>query len=137
MRGGSRAITLALAALLSACNAIVGIDSPEPFDQDGAAPTLDSGHLTDGGIHDANSPTDGTVADGTMPPMDGSPVDVGADVPPPPPGKPGMDLTAGGTYGKSGQYSLVAAVGESPGGNTVGKTSKYTLKAGVIAVTQP
>jgi hypothetical protein len=120
---------------LVACNAIVGIESPEPFDQDGAPSTVDGGRAIDGSARDGmpNPMMDGGGMDVVTPP----PLDAGADVPPPPPGKPGMDLTTGGTYGKTTKYSLVAAVGESPGGNTVGKSSKYTLKAGVIAVTQP
>ena len=56
--------------------------------------------------------------------------------PPPVPGKPGYDTVTGGSWSKSTNFSLVGAIGESPGGNTVGKSANYTLNGGVIAVTQ-
>jgi hypothetical protein len=128
---------LSLSALVG-CNAIVGIDSPEPFDVDGAVPPLVDGApmmQMDGG---STPPHDSGGADvAPPPPVDADMPEVGVDAQPPPTGKPGLDFTAGGVFGKSSHHSMVAALGESPGGNLIGKTSRFTLQAGVIAVTQP
>jgi hypothetical protein len=63
--------------------------------------------------------------------------EAGAPPPPPPvPGKPGLDLTAGGNVSKSTSFKLVGAVGEAPGNNVVAKSTSYTLKGGVVAATQ-
>lgn len=141
MGWGSRttALFLGVSALaLVACNAIVGIDSPEPADQNGVQPGTDGGMPGVDGSKDGMPPKND---DGGDAPYDGNTQDAGSEEAPPPPppvaGKPGMDITAAGTYGKSSKYALVAAVGESPGGNSVGKSSKFTLQAGVVAVTQP
>ena len=55
--------------------------------------------------------------------------------PPPPPaiGRPGMDLTAGGNVSTSSLYTLIATVGEAPGGNVVSTSSMYTLQGGLVA----
>jgi hypothetical protein len=57
----------------------------------------------------------------------------GLDLVRPRPGKPGLDLTAGGSVSTSPKYRLVGALGESPGGNVVGKSAAYTLYGGVVA----
>jgi hypothetical protein len=49
------------------------------------------------------------------------------------PGKPGLDLTAGGNVSTSPKYRLVGALGESPGGNVVGRSASYTLYGGLVA----
>jgi hypothetical protein len=49
------------------------------------------------------------------------------------PGKPGLDLTAGGSVSTSPRYKLVGVLGESPGGNVVGRSASYTLYGGVVA----
>jgi hypothetical protein len=128
------------ACALLACNAIVGIDDPSlAAGEDGGPP------LVDGALPMADGqapPRDGGVLHDGAVPMPGVDADIAdtwvADtwVKPPPPGKPGLDITAGGTWGKSAHFALVAAAGESPGGNRVGTSTSYTLKAGVIAVGQ-
>jgi hypothetical protein len=126
---------------LCACNAIVGIDSPEAFDQDGAVPSPDGGGhpmMGDAGTRDGSLPPpppgDGGGEDVAQP--EDAPQDHGIDAPPPSNGKAGQDVTAGGTWGKSTNYKMVAAAGESPGGNNVGSSTHYVLKAGVIVFGQ-
>lgn len=80
-----------------------------------------------------------TPADASPDVIDGGGTADGGDggrPPPPVPGKPGFDLTAGGNISKSTGYKLFGAVGEGPGSNVIGKSPKYTLKGGVVAVTQ-
>ena len=145
MVGAGYAVLLALGAL-AACNEIAGIGVPILETADGSAP----GPGTDGAPpeSDANGiqpGPDSTPGDDGGPGIDANVADTNVpdtnlpdtSTPPPPPSKPGYDLTAGGTYGKSASFTLIATVGESPGGNNVGKSSHFTLKAGVIAVTQP
>lgn len=114
----------------------------------GAGPAGDSGTI-DVGIAgssggDASVPQ-GDAGDASLLPTEGaapgdsalgndSPADA---TPTPPPGKPGFDITAGGNTSTSTNYILIAAVGESPGGNIIiGTSPSYTLKGGVIAGTQ-
>jgi hypothetical protein len=147
--GTSGLLQLSVCALV-ACNAIAGIGVPILETSDGSSP----GTNADGGPQEM----DGS---GTQPGPDATPSDDGGDgggpgidvevpdtnvpdtnvpdtyTPPPPAAKPGYDITAGGTYGKSARFTLIATVGESPGGNNVGKSSHFVLKAGVIPVTQP
>jgi hypothetical protein len=143
---GLRGLLRLFACALVACNAIAGIGEPILETSDGSSPGTGA---------DAAPPA--TDANGVQPGPDATPSDdagPGADgnvadtevpdtnvpdtfTPPPPAAKPGYDLTAGGTYGKSASFRLIATVGEAPGGNNVGKSSHFVLKAGVIAVTQP
>ncbi len=133
------------------CDQLAGIGEPILKTDGGApsAPSEDGGSLVeDGGSErvDATLPGDGSQAptEAGPAPADGNVADrtsLDANLPdtftpPPPAGKPGFDLVVAGTYGKSASFTLIATVGESPGGNGVGSSSHYVLKAGVIAVTQ-
>ena len=150
-RRASRSTLVArLAALgLVACNAIAGIGEPI-LETDGGA----DGGAGDGAALDGNGQVDGAQPDAGNQNPDTGMADAPDDTntpdtnvpdanvpdsltPPPPASKPGFDMVTAGTYGKSAHYSLIATVGESPGGNNVGKSSNFVLKAGVIAVTQP
>jgi hypothetical protein len=100
----------------------------------------DSGPTVDGNLP---PPTDASSHPDTNPPppvdagTDGGQTDAAEAGPPPTPGKAGLDLTTGGTYSKSAKFSMWAAVGESPGGNTVSKSASFKLQGGVVAGTQP
>jgi predicted small secreted protein len=127
------------ALALVACNALAGIGEPILETPDGSGEG-DAGPLSDAnGMHqgeDSGTPPDGSGEDAA----DTSVPDTNVPdtfTPPPPAAKPGFDLTAGGTYGTSASYALIAVVGEGPGGNNVGSSQNYVLKAGVIATTQP
>ncbi len=154
---GAAGLLRLCACALVACNAIAGIGVPILETSDGSA----TGLAPDGGtpVTDANGvqPVDSNTGEDAGPSGDVNVPDTAIDedtgpgrdvnipdangpdtfTPPPPPSKPGFDLTAGGTYGKSASFSLIAVVGESPGGDNVGTSANFTLKAGVIAVTQP
>jgi hypothetical protein len=74
--------------------------------------------------------------------MDGGTADrdatSGALTSPPPaaPGKPGLDITAGGNVSTSSHYRLFGMVGEAPGGNVVSRSTAYALHGGVVATAQ-
>ncbi len=55
----------------------------------------------------------------------------------PKPGKPGYGSISAGSYMVSPGYRLVAAIGDSPGGNVTGTSTSYRLAGGVIGTTQP
>ncbi len=117
---------------------------PESDDSGADAGTVSDGGNTDAGGSDGNLP-DTNVPDVNVPDVnvhdvnipDTNAPDTNVPINPPPlASKPGLDITAGGTYSASASYSLIGAVGESPGGNNVSKSQHYALKAGVIAATQ-
>ena len=141
-----------------ACNELAGIGVPtlESPGADAAAPppVLDAapfgGEDADANANGGKTPTEedaggalaadgGTGTDVGVVPLDATKDTNVPDTftPPPPAGKPGFDAVVGGTYGKSASFTLIATIGESPGGNNVGKSPSFVLKGGVIAVTQP
>jgi hypothetical protein len=138
--GPAALLRLSVVALI-ACNAIAGIGAPILETSDAStgdsgtldsAPPGDEGNRPDGGDNDGIAPE--TSQPDTNAPDTNAP---DTSVPPPLAAKPGFDISAGGTYGVSASYRLIAVVGESPGGNNVGTSKNYVLKAGVIATTQP
>jgi hypothetical protein len=48
------------------------------------------------------------------------------------PSRPRVDLVAGGGVSRSPKYTLVGALGESPGGNAPGQSTSYSLYGGVV-----
>jgi hypothetical protein len=116
----------------SGCSAIlgdfqIGDDGGPSGDDGGMDVTLD--HKGGEGGGDGNGGDVVTDSSGD----DGGDAEAG---PPPVPGKPGYDTVTGGSFSKSTNYSMVGAVGESPGSNTIGKSANYVLQGGVIAVSQ-
>jgi hypothetical protein len=63
--------------------------------------------------------------------------DAGIDAEPPKPGTPGVAVLTGGTLIKSTSYSIIATVGEGPGGNAVISSPNYKVHTGIIGTTQP
>lgn len=131
---------LPLVLATGGCTGLLGDFGSGPAGDSG---TIDAGIAGDGGGDSSMTPVD--AGDGSpllneaAPPNDSALGDDSpADAPrPPPPGKPGFDLTAGGNTSTSTNYILIGAIGESPGGNIITGTSpSYTLKGGVIAGTQ-
>jgi hypothetical protein len=139
MRVGFNGALAALAASIlllasAGCTGVLGDftigDGGSTTDGPGAdvVGAMDSGHgdaKADGGTTD--SPADA--------PLDAL-VDAPIDAPPPVPGKPGLDITAGGNWSKSTSYKLIGAVGESPGNNALSTSTSYKLHGGVVAITQ-
>ncbi len=142
---------LAVLAAGTGCESILGFKafSERPSDEaDGSMEGLvappgsdaaaDTSISTDAA--DAASGDDSTADAGADAAGDSSDADLGPEIAPPPPppaaGKAGQDITAGGHFSKTNMYTLIATVGEAPGGNVVSRTSMYTLKAGVVAATQ-
>jgi len=62
--------------------------------------------------------------------------DMGEMQPPPPPGRPGLDSTAGGMWMQSTNFRLFAATGETPGYNGLYTSPSFRLRTGVISTTQ-
>lgn len=48
------------------------------------------------------------------------------------PSKSRVELVAGGGMSRSAKYTLIGALGESPGGNVLGKSASYSLYGGVV-----
>jgi hypothetical protein len=130
---------IACAALVCGCSAILGDFSNGYLDgggEDSGPGEGDSGMtMTGDGQVQVDGSTDAT-ADTSVPSEDSGydapidsyqpPVDAG------PPGMPGTALTGGGIYAKSAHYSVITALGESPGGNLSASSANYQLQSGVI-----
>jgi hypothetical protein len=157
MWGWARGCLVVAAALaLAGCGDILGFAPFTSSTGDGGivnpGKPLDSGNTSGtesgtpnpgmtGADADDGAPTDEDAGDASADAAEeeAAPPPLPEAAPPPPlptPGKPGFDLTAGGSYSTNGQYTLVGAVGEAPGGNNVSSSADYTLQGGVIAVTQ-
>jgi hypothetical protein len=82
----------------------------------------------------AASPAEGVMDGGTA---EGDATS-GALMSPPPaaPGKPGLDITAGGNVSTRSHYRLFGMVGEAPGGNVVSSSKAYVLHGGVVATAE-
>jgi len=129
---------LALALATGGCTGLLGdfgagppgdsgitsdVGTPGSSGGDIGGPPIDGG---DAARSDA-TPPDGASGDGSQ--TDGPP--------PPPPGKPGFDITSGGNASTSTNYTLIGAVAEAPGANIIiGTSPSYKLRGGVIAGTQ-
>jgi hypothetical protein len=151
MSGERVAVLAACCFVLGGCGNILGfssfstesdsgagtktLDSSTPGTTKDAAQGSETGVIVSG---DGSEPEDGGVDDANPVEEDAMPPAPEAAPPPPlpPPGKPGLDLTAGGNFSSTANYSLIGAVGESPGGNLVSSSTQYTLQGGVIAGTQ-
>lgn len=140
---------LAVLAGATGCESIFGFKtfSDRPSEADASADGSVSPPASDAAVETSTSPgtpetglADDGAADAGPDGEDASDAEFLPEIAPPPPppavGKPGMDVTAGGNVSKTSRYTLIATVGEAPGGNVVSKSSMYTLKAGVVAATQ-
>jgi hypothetical protein len=61
----------------------------------------------------------------------------GGVVAPPDPGRPGFGTVSAGRLMTSPNYSVVASMGDSPGGNQVFKSPNYRVTGGLIGSMQP
>jgi hypothetical protein len=137
-RSGAAVITLALMTVTAGCTSLLGDFTGGGADHDAgvvvehdAGSGSSSGSSSGGSSSGSSSGTDASsgAMDAAADAMDSAP-------PPPVPGKPGFDFTAGGNTSVSENYKLIGAVGEAPGSNVVGRSTNYTLKGGVVAGTQ-
>jgi hypothetical protein len=132
-------------AMLCGCASILGDfgigEGPSDGGDGGIPPVTDSGNPDTGGNVEGGPGKDGG-GDATL--TDSGEMDGGGDATPDvlstpdvgPPGNPGVAITAGGTYSKSAHYTVIGALGESPGGNTTAQSQNYKLQSGVIGATQ-
>jgi len=137
-------------AMLCGCASILGDfgigEGPSDGGDGGNPPVIDSGNPDTGGNVEGgpgkDAGGDATTQDSGGP--DGEGPDGGFDAMPDvfstpdvgPPGNPGVAITAGGTYSKSAHYTVIGALGESPGGNLTAQSQNYKLQSGVIGATQ-
>jgi hypothetical protein len=134
-KGARAAAAVSVLLLASAgCTGILGDFSIGDAGGATDAPGPDVTGTMDSGQGDAKGDA-GTMDSAADSPLDAL-VDAGVDVAPPVPGKPGLDITAGGNWSKSTSYKLIGAVGESPGNNTLSTSTSYKLHGGVVAITQ-
>lgn len=133
------AVVIALVGVGTGCEALLDVGSLTERGRDASvdapasaadgAVSGDGGGARDGSNIDATGSMD-AGADATMDGEAGAP-------PPPVAGKAGTDLTAAGIVSKTSRYTIINAVGESPGGNVLlSRSPHYEIHGGVVAGTQ-
>jgi len=134
LKGRELLLCFALVIATDGCTGLLG-------DFGAGGGTFDGGITGSGGSDSGALLTD--AGDGSTPSKDAAPPDDAAGdgqtdgAQPPPPGKPGFDVTAGGNASTSTNYMLIGAVAEAPGANIIiGTSPSYKLRGGVIAGTQ-
>jgi len=132
---GALVLGATLAIGVTGCTSLLGDFNDNGAPTDGAVtvhPEAGHGSSSSGGSSGSGSSSGGSVSDAAA---DG-PAEATVVILPSVPGKPGTDLTSGGTTSTSASYTFVGAVGESTGSNVVSTSTNYSLHGGVIVGTQ-
>jgi hypothetical protein len=121
-------------SMTTGCTSLLGDFSTGGGIESDASPVIVDAAMKHDGSGSSSGGGSSSGSDSSMP-IDAAP-EASFVILPTVPGKPGTDITAGGTSSTSASYQLVGAVGESTGSNVVSTSTNYTLKGGVIVGTQ-